>query len=78
MRMAGRWLLLGWWLASLVLLGMDGRLTVSIAWTAPASLLRLGLGALIRQQLMPSTWTGRRCRSTTGWPTISASRSRPW
>jgi hypothetical protein len=54
MRTAGRWLLVGWLLAALVLLGMDGRLLVFIAWTVPASLLPLGLGALIRQQLAPS------------------------
>jgi hypothetical protein len=50
-RAVGRWLVVGWLLAALVLLGMDGRLPVFLAWTAPTSLLALGLGALIRQQL---------------------------
>jgi hypothetical protein len=54
MRAAGRWLLAGWLLAALVLLGMDGRLPVFLAWAAPTSLLVLALGALVRQQLAPS------------------------
>jgi hypothetical protein len=56
---------------------MDGRLTVFIAWTAPASLRRLGLGALVRRQLAPSI-LDRPPPERHGWPTISASRSRPW
>jgi hypothetical protein len=54
MRTAGRWLLIGWLLAALVLLGMDGRLPEFIAGAASGSLLVLGLGALVRQQLAPS------------------------
>jgi hypothetical protein len=54
MRAAGRWLLLGWLLVALVLLGIDGRLPEFIAWAAPGSLLVLGVGSLVRQQLAPS------------------------
>jgi hypothetical protein len=54
MRAAGRWLVVGWLLAALVLLGMDGRLPLFLAWAGPASLLVLALGALVRQQLAPS------------------------
>jgi hypothetical protein len=51
---AGLSLLVGWLLAALVLLGMDGRLPVFAVWVTPISLLALGLGALIRQQRRPS------------------------
>jgi hypothetical protein len=54
MRTAGRWLLLGWLLAALVLLGMEGRLPEFLAGATSSSLLVLGLGALVRQQLAPS------------------------
>ncbi len=53
MRTAGRWLLLGWLLAALVLLAEDGRLPEFLVGAVSASLLLLGLGALVRQQLAP-------------------------
>ena len=53
MKTAARWLLVGWLLAALVLLGIDGRLPEFLAWTVPGSLLGLGVGALVRQQLAP-------------------------
>jgi hypothetical protein len=56
MRTAGRWLLGGWLLAALVLLGMDGRLPEFIAGAASGSLLVLGLWSLVRQQLSPSRY----------------------
>ena len=56
MRRAGRWLLLAWLVAALALLGMDGRLPEFIAGAASGSLLLLGLGALVRQQLAPSRY----------------------
>jgi hypothetical protein len=56
MRTAGRLLLVGWLLAALVLLGMDGRLPEFIAGAASGSLLVLGLGSLVRQQLAPSRY----------------------
>ncbi len=56
MRTAGRWLLLGWLLAALVLLGLDGRLPEFIAGAASGSLLVLGLSSLVRQQLAPSRY----------------------
>lgn len=56
MSTAGRWLLVGWLLAALVLLGIDGRLPEFLAGAASGSLLLLGLGALIRQQLAPSRY----------------------
>jgi hypothetical protein len=54
----GGWLLVGWLLAALVLLGMDGRLPEFLAGAASGSLLVLGLGALVRQQLAPSRYNG--------------------
>ncbi len=54
MRTTGCWLLIGWLLSALVLLGMDGRLPEFLAWVLPGSLLALGVGALVRQQLAPS------------------------
>jgi hypothetical protein len=47
-------LLVGWLLAALVLLGMDGRLPEFLAWVLPGSLLALGVGSLVHQQLAPS------------------------
>ena len=58
MRTAGRWLVAGWLLAALALLGMDGRLLVFLAWAGPGSLLVLAGGALVRQQLAPSMLDG--------------------
>jgi hypothetical protein len=54
MRTFGGWLLVGWLLAALVLLGMDGRLPEFVAWVLPGSLLTLAIGALVRQQFAPS------------------------
>jgi len=58
MKKPGGWLLVGWLLAALVLLGMDGRLPEFLAGAASGSLLVLGLGALVRQQLAPSRYNG--------------------
>jgi hypothetical protein len=52
-RTASRWLVIGWLLAALVLLGLDGRLPVFLALAMPASLLALGVRALVRQQRAP-------------------------
>jgi hypothetical protein len=46
-------LLVGWLVAALVLLGMDGRLPAFLAVAVPGSLVLLGVGALVRQQLAP-------------------------
>jgi hypothetical protein len=54
MKTAGRFVVVGWLLLALVLLGMDGQLPVFLAWTAPATLLVLAVGALVRQQRAPS------------------------
>jgi hypothetical protein len=54
MRTVGRLLLVGWLAAVLVLLGMDGRLPLFVAWATPGSLLALELGARARQQRAPS------------------------
>jgi hypothetical protein len=56
MRSAGRLLVLGWLLAALVVLGMDGRLPAFVAVVAPSSALALGLGAVVRHQLAPSRY----------------------
>jgi hypothetical protein len=54
MRAAGRWLVVCWLVAALVLLGLDGRLPVLAAWAVPGSLLGLGICSFIRQQRAPS------------------------
>jgi len=56
MRTAGCWLLVGWLVAGLVLLGIDGRLPEFLAGAVSASLLVLGLWSLVRQQLAPSRY----------------------
>jgi len=53
---AGQWLLLGWLVAALVVLGMDGRIPEFISGAVSGSLLLLGLGTLVRQQLAPSSY----------------------
>jgi hypothetical protein len=55
-RTAARWLLVGWLVAALVLLGIDGRLPELLAGAASGSLLLLELGVLVRQQLAPSRY----------------------
>jgi hypothetical protein len=47
-------LLVGWLLAALLVLGMDGRLPAFLAGAVPGSLLVLGVGSVVRQQLAPS------------------------
>jgi hypothetical protein len=59
MRTAGRWLLVGWLVAALALLGMVGSLPEFIVGAALGSLLVLGLGALVHQQLAPSHYNNR-------------------
>ena len=54
----GRLLVVGWLLAALVVLGLDGRLAVFLAWIVPGSLATLVVGSVVRQQLAPS----RHCR----------------
>jgi hypothetical protein len=54
MRITGRWLLVSWLVAALVMLGLEGRLTAFLAWATPSTLLALGVGALARQQRAPS------------------------
>jgi hypothetical protein len=54
MRRAGRLLCVVWLLAALVLLGLDGRLLVLVAWAVPGSLLGLGVRALVGDQRKPS------------------------
>jgi hypothetical protein len=56
MRTAGRFLLVGWLVAALGLLGMDGRLPEFLAGAASGSLLVLGLWSLVRQQFAPSRY----------------------
>jgi hypothetical protein len=56
MRTTARWLLVGWLLAALALLGIDGRLAEFIAGATASSLLVLGLRALVRQQRTPSRY----------------------
>jgi hypothetical protein len=50
-------LLAGWLVAALLVLGIDGRLLVFLAWVLPGSLLALGVDGLVRQQRAPSPYT---------------------
>jgi heme A synthase len=56
MRAVGRVLVVGWLVAALLVLALDGRLPWFLSWTMPASLVALVLGALVRQQLAPSRY----------------------
>jgi hypothetical protein len=49
-------LLTGWLLAALLLLAQAGRLPEYLAGAASGSLLVLGVGSLVRQQLAPSRY----------------------
>jgi hypothetical protein len=49
-------LLASWLLATLLLLAHDGRLPEYLAGAASGSLLVLGVGSLLRQQLAPSRY----------------------
>jgi hypothetical protein len=55
-RTAGRWLVLGWLLAALLVLALDGRLPAFLGWVVPGSLVLLVLEAVVRQQLTPSRY----------------------
>jgi hypothetical protein len=78
MRTAGRFLLVGWLMAALGLLGIEGRLPEFLAGAVCSSLLLLGLSSLVRQQLAPSRYNRPSMPECYRWPTISASRSPPW
>jgi hypothetical protein len=54
MSTVGRFLLVGWLMAALGLRAMDGRLPEFLAGAMSGSLLVLGVGSLVRQQLAPS------------------------
>jgi hypothetical protein len=56
MRTAGRVLVVGWLLAALLVLGLDGRLPEFLGWSVPGSLAVLVVGAVVRQQLAPSRY----------------------
>jgi hypothetical protein len=55
-RTAGRCLVVGWLLAALVVLALDGRLPAFLGWAVPGSLLLLVVEAVVRQQLAPSRY----------------------
>jgi hypothetical protein len=57
MRTVGRWLVAGWLLTALGVLGIDGRLPGFPAWTAPISLLALTLAALYASSVRHRSWT---------------------
>jgi hypothetical protein len=56
MRTAGRLLVLGWLVAALLVLALDGRLPEFIAVVAPGSMLVVVGGAVVRHQLAPSRY----------------------
>lgn len=56
MSTVGRLLVVGWLLAALVVLGMDGRLPEFACGVGAGSVLVLGIGAVVRQQLAPSRY----------------------
>jgi hypothetical protein len=71
-------LLIGWLLAALLVLGIEGRLPAFLAWVLPGSLLVLGVDAIVRQQRAPSPTPNHICRSATESPTTSAGRWPRW
>jgi glyoxylase-like metal-dependent hydrolase (beta-lactamase superfamily II) len=56
MRTAGRVLVLGWLLAALVVLALDGRLPGFLAWAIPGSTALLVGDALVRWHRRPSAY----------------------
>jgi hypothetical protein len=56
MRTVGRVLVVGWLVAALVVMALDGRLPWFLGWTMPTSLVALVVGAVVRQQLAPSRY----------------------
>lgn len=58
MRTVGRLVVVGWLLAALAVLAMDGRLGVFCAFATPGTLLTVAAGVLIRQQRAPSMLEG--------------------
>jgi hypothetical protein len=46
--------MVSWLVPALVMLSVDRRLPVLLAWATPSTLLVLGVGALVRQQGPPS------------------------
>jgi hypothetical protein len=55
-RTAGRALVLGWLVAALLVLAVDGRLPVFLGWALPGSAVVLVVDALARQQRAPSRY----------------------
>jgi hypothetical protein len=60
------WLLAVWLLAALLLLAHAGCLPEYLAGAVSGSLVVLGVGSLVRQQLAPSHYNGPAYRSATG------------
>jgi hypothetical protein len=56
MRTACRGLVLGWLLAALVVLALDGRLPAFLAWAMPGSAAVLVADALVRWHQRPSAY----------------------
>jgi hypothetical protein len=56
MSTVARVLVVAWLVAALVVLGMDGRLPAFVAVVAPASLVALVGGSVVRYQLAPSRY----------------------
>jgi hypothetical protein len=56
MRTAGRVLVLGWLLAALLVLALDGRLPAFLAWAMPGSAAVLVADALVRWHRRPSVY----------------------
>jgi hypothetical protein len=54
--MAGRVLVLGWLLAALVVLALDGRLPAFLAWALPGSAAVVAGDALVRWHRRPSAY----------------------
>jgi hypothetical protein len=56
MRTVGRVLVLGWLLAALLVLALDGRLPAFLAWAMPGSAAVLAADALVRWHRRPSVY----------------------
>jgi hypothetical protein len=56
MRTIGRVLVVGWLLAALLVLGLDGRLPAFLAWATAGSLAVLVVDALVRWHRRPSVY----------------------
>lgn len=76
MRTVGRWLVAGWLLTALGVLGIDGRLPGFPAWTHRSRCWRSHLLRWYASSVRHRSWTDPQCRNATGWRRRSSATGR--